>query len=69
MRPPAEVIEASYGLSPMQQGMLFHGMFGQHTGVDIEQIECALDEALDPIALQRAWQRTVEIHINLVLLA
>ena len=37
----------SYPLSAMQQGMLFHNLSSRETGVDVEQIFCALRENLD----------------------
>ena len=58
----AENIEDSYPLSPMQQGMLFHTLYAQQSGVDIEQVICALHENLNAVAFERAWQRVVEQH-------
>jgi amino acid adenylation domain-containing protein len=50
-----------YPLSPMQQGMLFHSLSAP-TGVDVEQIFCALRENLNAAAFERAWRRVVERH-------
>src|SRR3990172_8465745 len=58
----AENIEDSYPLSPMQQGMLFHTLYAQQSGGDIEQVICALHENLNAVAFERAWQRVVEQH-------
>ncbi len=55
----AEQLEATYGLSPIQQGMLFHHLSSPHSGVDIEQIVASLDEALDVSAFQRAFEQVV----------
>ncbi|HXT39116.1 MAG TPA: amino acid adenylation domain-containing protein [Candidatus Angelobacter sp.] len=55
-------IEDSYPLSPMQQGMLFHGLSAPHSGVDVEQVVCTLAEELDAPVLRRAWGRVVERH-------
>src|SRR5437867_3933463 len=51
-----------YALSPMQQGLLFHSLSARQPGVDIEQILCALPEALDVECFARAWQRVVDRH-------
>ncbi|MGH7827785.1 MAG: MupA/Atu3671 family FMN-dependent luciferase-like monooxygenase, partial [Candidatus Binatia bacterium] len=55
-------IESSYALSPTQQGMLFHSLYAQQTGVDVEQILCVLHEDLNPAAFQKAWERVVSRH-------
>ncbi len=55
-------IEDSYPLSPMQQGMLFHSLHAPQSGVDIEQITCAMHEDLNVSAFKRSWQRLVERH-------
>jgi amino acid adenylation domain-containing protein len=57
-----ENIEDSYPLSPLQQGMLFHSLYAPRSGVDIEQIVCALHEDLDASAFEQSWQRVVERH-------
>ena len=54
--------EKSYSLSPLQQGMLFHSLESQESGVDIEQIVCILQEVLKIPQLLRAWQCVVERH-------
>src|ERR1700733_314435 len=53
---------ASYRLSPIQEGMLFHHIQNPHTGVDIEQLVCTLPEAVDVDALRYACQRLVDRH-------
>ena len=56
-------IEASYPLSPVQHGMLYHRLRGGgYTGVDIEQMVATLPEELDDDALQRAWLLVVQHH-------
>ena len=54
--------EDVYALSPMQQGMLFHSLFGQQAGVDIDQMVYTLPEDLDVAAFRRAWQQAVDRH-------
>ncbi|WP_421657455.1 amino acid adenylation domain-containing protein [Leptothermofonsia sp. ETS-13] len=56
------VIEDSYPLSPMQQGMLFHSLRADLAGVDIEQVLCTLHEDLNLPAFEQAWQRIIERH-------
>ncbi len=57
-----EPVEASYRLSPMQEGMLFHSLYARETGVDITQILCDLHEEIDVPALEAAWQQITDHH-------
>src|SRR3954468_9519081 len=57
-----EAIEASYGLTSVQQGMLFHRVQAADSGVDIEQMIATLTEALDVPALVRAWELVTAAH-------
>jgi hypothetical protein len=52
----AETIEASYGLTSVQQGMLFHRAHAADSGVDIEQMIATLRERVDVARLTRAWR-------------
>ena len=54
-------IEDIYPLSPMQQGMLFHTLYGSG-GSPLFQWTCQFDERLDIAAFRRAWQRVIERH-------
>ena len=58
----AETIANAYPLSPMQEGMLFHGLSAREPGVDLEQILCTVREELNVPAFERAWQRVVQRH-------
>ena len=49
-------------LTPIQRGMLFHHLKSPDSGVDIEQMVATLDEAIDPVALERAWQALTNRH-------
>lgn len=49
----------SYGLSPIQQGMLYHWLRDRHSGADIEQIVVDLHEPVDVARLSDAWQHAV----------
>jgi amino acid adenylation domain-containing protein/non-ribosomal peptide synthase protein (TIGR01720 family) len=52
----------SYELSPMQEGMVFHGLLGEGTGVDLEQIVCAIHGAFDEAGFVAAFQAVVARH-------
>jgi amino acid adenylation domain-containing protein len=54
--------EATYPLSSLQQGMLFHGLSAPQSGLYVQQLLCALHEDLDVVAFRRAWQQVVERH-------
>ncbi len=56
------LIEDSYPLSPVQQGMLFNTLLEPTSGVDIVQVVCYLHEELDVAAFQRAWRCVVSRH-------
>ena len=55
-------IEASYPLSPMQQGMLFHASFDGQSGYYIEQVVCHLHQKIDVSALIQSWKQVLEMH-------
>jgi amino acid adenylation domain-containing protein len=55
-------IEDVYPLSSLQQGMLFHSLLAQGTGVYIEQVLCELHEVLDEVALRQAWAIVIDRH-------
>jgi natural product biosynthesis luciferase-like monooxygenase protein len=52
----------SYGLSPIQQGLLFHHLSATGSGVDFEQIVMRLEEDLDLDAFRRAWEQVLARH-------
>ena len=58
-------IEASYQLSPMQRGMLFHYQLAPGSGVDIEQMVCSFREDLNVSTFKTAWKRVVSRHQTL----
>jgi amino acid adenylation domain-containing protein len=57
----ADSVEDIYRLSPMQQGMLFHAMYGSGSAAYFTQVGCRID-GLELSAFQHAWQRVVERH-------
>jgi amino acid adenylation domain-containing protein len=46
----------------MQQGMVFHSLYANHSGVDIEQVVYTLHENLSIRTLQLAWQQVINRH-------
>ncbi|HEX4953893.1 MAG TPA: amino acid adenylation domain-containing protein [Thermoanaerobaculia bacterium] len=55
-------IEAIYGLSALQQGLLFHHLFSDGSAEYFEQLSCTLEGDLDLEAFRRAWQAVMERH-------
>jgi amino acid adenylation domain-containing protein/non-ribosomal peptide synthase protein (TIGR01720 family) len=61
-RKPTVTIEDRYPLSPLQQGLLFHGVYAPDSSIYIGQLSFALDGDLDRHAFAAAWQRAVARH-------
>ncbi|MDO7900267.1 non-ribosomal peptide synthetase, partial [Pseudomonas citrulli] len=57
---PAQIADL-YPLSPMQQGMLFHSVYGEASGAYINQLRLDV-EGLDPERFRQAWQAAVDAH-------
>ena len=55
-------IESFYPLSPMQQGMLFHGLLDPGSRAYFEQMSCTLRGDMDVGSFERAWQSVVDRH-------
>lgn len=53
---------ASYGLTSVQQGMLFNRISAPRSGVDIEQMIATLREPVDVARLRKAWEYAVSVH-------
>ena len=61
MELPADA-STGYPLTPLQQGMLFHQLTHSSSGVDVEQIVCRLEHALDAAHFARAWKSVLARH-------
>ncbi|MEH2331117.1 amino acid adenylation domain-containing protein [Nostoc sp.] len=55
-------IESIYPLSPSQQGMLFETLSASESGIHLEQCILNLQEELDSLGFEKAWQRVVDRH-------
>jgi len=67
MQIPRENIEDLYELTPLQQGMLFHGRYGGEAGsaeaeAYFNQFSTRLDGPLDPALFAAAWRRVLARH-------
>ncbi|WP_134728258.1 non-ribosomal peptide synthetase [Amycolatopsis nivea] len=54
--------EATYPLSPLQQGMRFHALLSPDSGVYVVQLSFALEGDLDVGAFRSAWHQVVSRH-------
>ncbi|MCH9648634.1 MAG: amino acid adenylation domain-containing protein, partial [Deltaproteobacteria bacterium] len=53
-------LEAVYPLTPLQEGILFHGLFSPDSDLYVEQLSCRIGGELDTAAFQQAWQEVVQ---------
>lgn len=54
-------VEDIYPLSPLQEGLLFHSLYGPEEGVYVTQLSCKTRD-VNVEAIQRAWQKIVDRH-------
>lgn len=54
-------VEDIYPLSPLQEGLLFHSLYGPEEGVYVTQLSCKTRD-VDVEAIRRAWQKIVDRH-------
>src|SRR2546430_12423946 len=57
---PADPSGDAYPVTPMQAGMVFHGLSQGDQGVYFQQITFVLDGVSDPRLLGQAWQHVVD---------
>jgi amino acid adenylation domain-containing protein/non-ribosomal peptide synthase protein (TIGR01720 family) len=55
-------IEDLYPLSPMQEGMLFHSLYGSDSRIYTTQLVCELKGHLNEHIFGRAWQAATDAH-------
>ena len=54
--------QATYRLTPLQEGMLFHGLYSEGTGDYIKQVITDFDEEIDLYILQETWKYLIRKH-------
>ena len=60
----ASVIDI-HGLAPLQEGMLFHTLYGPESGVYVEQRWCVILGDLNIKVFQDAWNQAILRHTAL----
>src|SRR5262245_20657939 len=58
----APTIERIYGLSPLQEGILYHKLSLPDSGTYFEQFSFTLRTHVDVTLLERAWQAVIDRH-------
>ncbi|WP_162603898.1 non-ribosomal peptide synthetase, partial [Streptomyces sp. CS014] len=61
----ADSVEDVHPLSPLQQGILFHGMLDEGAGVYFQRVRWSIEGDLDVDRMKAAWQATVDRHAML----
>ncbi|MFN2635013.1 MAG: condensation domain-containing protein, partial [Thermoanaerobaculia bacterium] len=62
MTKPHHAIEDIYPLSPMQEGMLFHSLYGGEEDAPLLQWNCRFEKGIDAAAFRGAWERVIDRH-------
>jgi amino acid adenylation domain-containing protein len=57
-----ERLDDLYGLTPLQQGILFHSIYGADARLYVFNYNLRLKGRLDVAAFERAWQSVVDLH-------
>ncbi|WP_435244834.1 non-ribosomal peptide synthase/polyketide synthase [Streptomyces sioyaensis] len=60
--PDGHAVEDIYPLTPMQAGMLFHGLMDPSSGAYFNQVQLVLSGVTDPAALAEAWQQASDAN-------
>ena len=56
------VVEDIYNLTPLQQGMLFHGLYAEDSAVYWEQLCITFNGDLDTRAFRHSWRQVIAHH-------
>ncbi|MFI1741190.1 non-ribosomal peptide synthase/polyketide synthase [Streptomyces sioyaensis] len=57
-----DAVDDIYPLTPMQAGMLFHGLMDPSSGAYFNQVQLVLSGVTDPAALATAWQQASDAN-------
>ncbi|SFJ64582.1 amino acid adenylation domain-containing protein [Thermoflavimicrobium dichotomicum] len=57
-----EEIQDIYTLSPLQQGLLFHSVYAENSGMYFTQMAVTIKGSLNVDAFEQAWQQVVDRH-------
>ena len=60
--PTTSRIEDTYGLTPLQEGILFHTLESTQTDIYVSQLSCQLQSGVEIDAFRPAWQATIDRH-------
>ncbi len=60
--PDLQNVADIYGLTPLQEGLLFHSVAESGTGLYVDQVSARLDGDFDPARFRAVWQRLVGQH-------
>lgn len=58
----SDSVEDLYPLTPVQEGILYHGLLAPDSGVYINQRSCTLRTPLDVARMRQAWNRVAARH-------
>lgn len=61
-QPVKEQVAGLYPLSPLQEGMLFHGLYEPDSNAYVAQISCEINGELDVPLFKTCWQHLVAAH-------
>src|SRR5438105_6031923 len=61
----ATLLDPTYPLTPLQEGMLFHSRLATGAGLYVQQLAVTLPEEIDADALRQAWQFVADRHAAL----
>ena len=57
-----ENVEDVYGLSPLQEGMMYHTLSASASGVFVQQVCCTIEGDLNVAGFKQAWAQVLDGH-------